>query len=205
MGFVGDHNQIIEVLKVVEEHAGVLIEPAGFTAHRVLGTAVGVTLGFLRRDELLNVEDKRQHWHFAAERESGRAVLPGDPRRVVLWGHHLGRHRRAGDIAGCAGREVLHRLRLHSLAGGDDHDVADPLAAQVLHERRHQIRLAHTRSEIQHLHHGLVIVTVESEDQLAQCFLVRSTQVELGTDRLQHVRIEADVQTFGHQCPPPCA
>ena len=203
VGFVGDHNQIIEVLQVVEEHAGVLIEPAGLTAHRVLGTTVGVTLGFLRRDELLNVEDKRQHWHFTAERESGRAVLPGDPRRVVLWGHHLGRHRRAGDVAGRAGREVLHRLRLHRLAWGDDHDVANSLAAQILHKRRHQVGLAHARSEVEHLHHGRVIVTVESEDQLAQCFLVRSTQVELGTDRLQHVGVKTDVEPVRHHWSPP--
>ena len=144
VGFVGDHNQIIETLEVVEEHAGVLIEPAGLTAHRILRSAVGVTLGLFRRDELLNVEDKRQHWHFTAERESSRAVLTGHPSRVVLWGHHFRWHSRSRDVAGRAGREILHGLGLHRLARGDDDDVADPLATQILHEGGHQIRLAHT-------------------------------------------------------------
>ncbi len=200
---VGDHHKIIETLQVVEKHTSVLIEPAGLTAHRILRSAVGVTLDLLRRDQLLNVEDERQHQGFPPERKLGGAVLPGDPRRIILRRHHLGWHRRAGDVAGRARREILHRLRLHRLARGDDHDVTDTLAAQILHKRRHQIRLPHTRSKVQHLHHVRVIVTVESEDQLAQCFLIRSTQVELGTDRLQHVRIKTDIQPLSHHSSPP--
>ena len=67
VGLVGDHNQIIEVLQVIEEHASVLIKPARLTAHRILRTTVGGTLGLLRRDELLDVEDKRQHRSFPPE------------------------------------------------------------------------------------------------------------------------------------------
>ena len=203
MRLVGDDDEVVEALEVVEQHPGVLIESARLATHRVLRTAVRIALSVLGGDELLDVEYERQHGHFPAERKPGRTVLAGDPRRVVLRRHDLGRHCRAGDVAGGAGGEVLHGLGLHRLARGDDHDIPDPLTAQVLHERGHEVGLADAGGEVEHLHDGRVVVAVEREDQLTQRLLVRGAQVELRAERLQHIGVEIDVEPARHYWSPP--
>ena len=92
VGFIGDDHQIIQPLQVVEEHPGVFIKAAGFTAHGFLCAPAGIPLGGLRGDELLDVEDERQHRHLAAERELGSTILAGHPGGIILRGHHLRRH-----------------------------------------------------------------------------------------------------------------
>ena len=145
---------------------------------------MGISLIRLWGNQLLDVENERQHRGFPPNCELGRAVLAGDPCRVVLWSHYLRWLYRTGDVAWRARREVLNRFSLHCLTRSHDHNVAHALAAQILHKACHQVGLAYTGSEVENLLHLRVVIAIEREDELTECFFVGGSQIEIRADRL---------------------
>ena len=110
-----------------------------------------------------------------------------------------------GDVTSAARGEVLDRLRLNRLARSYDHDTSDALSAKILHERGHEIGLADTRSQVHDLDDFRIVVAVERGYELAESLLVRGAQVELGTDGLDKIRVEGDVEPLCHYLAPPFA